>query len=142
MFIIIGNTYEQFLKLLRNLEIKTTLFNFIIFNIRWYYMVTLSYVPFQLDQFESRGSYRGRLRMYNSFLSTKVYARTGITKRPLFIPLKWNIKDDLDKCKCWMLFQRHKRNNIILLHLCKTISSIFTFMTTHHVFYRSVPQMP
>ena len=40
--------------------------------------ILLDAIPFQFDQFESREKLLGRLRMYNIFLNTKVYARTNM----------------------------------------------------------------
>ena len=79
--------------------------------------------------------------MYNIFLSTKIYARTGITKRPLFIPLKWNIKDDLEKCTRWMLFQWHKQNNIICYIYVKR-SQVFLFVSLFTLYFIALFNFP
>ena len=54
----------------------------------------------------------GKITHVQYFLSTKVYARTGITKRPLFNGLKRNMKDGKFINWCRVLFWRHKRNDI------------------------------
>ena len=46
------------------------------------------------------------------FLSTKVYARTRIMKRPLFNQLRQNIKNSSTINWCRILFWRHKINDI------------------------------